>query len=40
MVTSCKNDKTKLQMIGSYMELHVVAISMVTYNKISSNIYT
>jgi hypothetical protein len=24
-VTSCKNDKTKLQMIGGCMELHVIA---------------
>jgi hypothetical protein len=30
-MTSCKNDKAKLQMIGSSMELHVVANLMITY---------
>jgi len=40
MMISCKNDQIELQMIGSYMELHVIATSMVTYNKISFNIYT
>jgi hypothetical protein len=39
-MTSYKNYKTELQMIGSYMELHVVATSMVTYDNISFNIYT
>jgi hypothetical protein len=37
MVTSCKNNKIELQMIGSYMESHVVANWMVTYYKISSS---
>jgi hypothetical protein len=35
MMTSCKNNKIKLQMIGSCMELHVVANWVVTYYKIS-----
>jgi hypothetical protein len=30
-MTSCKNDKTKLQMIGSSKESHVVANLMITY---------
>jgi len=38
MVTSCKNDKIKLQMLCSCMESHVVANWMVTYYKISSNV--
>jgi hypothetical protein len=28
---NCKNDKTKLQMIGSSMESHVVENLMITY---------
>jgi hypothetical protein len=35
---SCKNDKKELQMISSYMELHIVANWIVTYYKISSNV--
>jgi len=34
-MASCKNDKIELQLIGSCMELHVVATWMVTYYKIS-----
>jgi hypothetical protein len=30
-MTSCKNDKTKLQMIGSSIESHVIANLMITY---------
>jgi len=37
MVTSCKNDKTKLQMISSCLYSHVVANWMVTYYKIYSS---
>jgi hypothetical protein len=37
-MTSCKNNKIKLQMICSYIESHVVANWMVTYYKISSNV--
>jgi len=40
MVTNYKNDKTKLQMIDSCMQSHVVANWMVTYYKISSNVLT
>jgi hypothetical protein len=39
MMTSCKNDKTKLQMISSSMESHVVANLMIKYiYKISSSV--
>jgi hypothetical protein len=36
MVTSCKNDKTKLQMRCNCMESHEVVNWMVTYYKNSS----
>jgi len=38
-MTSCKNDKTKSQMISSSKESHVVAFLMITYiYKISSSV--
>jgi hypothetical protein len=37
-MTNCKNDKTKLQMIGSCMVSHVVVNLMVAYYKISFSV--